>query len=40
METAGNIPKIDYVGLPKEQGMAINVSGQPLFLCLSLGQIS
>ncbi|XAO26837.1 hypothetical protein I312_105678 [Cryptococcus bacillisporus CA1280] len=24
METAGSIPKIDYVGLPKEQGMAIN----------------
>lgn len=40
METAGSIPKIDYVGLPKEQGMAINVSGQPPFLCLSLGQIS
>ncbi|WVN87250.1 uncharacterized protein L203_102427 [Cryptococcus depauperatus CBS 7841] len=24
MENAGSIPKIDYVGLPKEQGMAIN----------------
>lgn len=26
METAGNIPKMNSVGLPAEQGMAINVS--------------
>lgn len=25
METGGNIPKMDYVGLPADQGMAINV---------------
>lgn len=26
METAGNIPKMNAIGLPEDQGMAINVS--------------
>jgi hypothetical protein len=33
METAENIPKMDYIGLPKDQDMAINVGG---WLCPEL----